>query len=71
MPSGQIKDTNIRMSIVLPKELKAVLDDYAKSTYTSTNKVITYAIVEYLNSHAQDIMKAMKNNAQDKKQNTP
>lgn len=60
MPSGQIKDTNIRMSIVLPKELKKDLKDHADATYTSINKVITYAIVEYLKNHAQD-----------KKQNTP
>lgn len=51
MASGQIAETNTRMSLVIPKELKAELDAYAKTQDRSTNKIITYAIREYLNRH--------------------
>ena len=53
MPSGQIKDTNARMSFVIPKELKAELDEYAKQEDRSTSKIICYAIKEYLENHKQ------------------
>ena len=51
MTSGKIAESNIRMSIVIPKELKSELDEYAKSQDRSTNKIINYAIREYLNRH--------------------
>ena len=53
MPSGQIKDTNARMSFVIPKELKAELEAYAKQEDRSTSKIICYAIKEYLENHKQ------------------
>ena len=53
MVSGQIAETNVRMSLVIPKELKAKLDTYAKAQDRSTNKIITYAIEEYLENHSQ------------------
>jgi metal-responsive CopG/Arc/MetJ family transcriptional regulator len=50
-PQGQISPDNVRMSLVIPKDLKAELDLYAKSQDRSTNKIITYAIREYLSNH--------------------
>ena len=53
MPSGQLKDINTRMSFVIPKKLKAELDEYAKQEDRSISKIICYAIKEYLENHKQ------------------
>ena len=53
MTSGQIAESNIRMSLVIPKELKAELEQFAKSQDRSVNKIIVYAIREYLESHRE------------------
>lgn len=49
--SGKIAESNVRMSLVIPKVLKAELDEYSKTQDRSTNKIITYAIREYLMRH--------------------
>ena len=64
MVSGQISDKKIRMSLVIPKELKAKLDICAKAQDRSTNRIITYAIEEYLENHSQQIEEYLKNHSQ-------
>lgn len=54
MASGQVKDTNARMSFIISKELKAKLEAYAEAEDRSTSKIIAYAVKEYLENHAPD-----------------
>lgn len=53
MTSGQIAESNVRMSLVIPRELKAELEQFAKSQDRSVNKIIVYAIREYLETHQE------------------
>ena len=40
MTSGQISETNVRMSLVIPKDLKAELERMAAEENRSTNNLI-------------------------------
>ena len=51
MSSGEISRDKIRMSLVIPKELKSQLEAYARNQDRSTNKIIEYSIREYLYNH--------------------
>lgn len=57
MASGQIKNTNARMSFIIDKDLKKELELFAEAQDRSVGKIINYAIREYLKNHKDEVDK--------------
>lgn len=51
MASGQISDKNVRMSLVIPKDLKEILTDLAKQDNRSLNNLIITILENYVRNH--------------------
>lgn len=49
MAHGEISENNVRMSLVIPKELKAKLSDFAQKNGYSLNGYIVYLLTNDIN----------------------